>query len=665
MHLEFPPAGAEWTFFIAALVILGGPLLARMLRLPGMVGLVLGGMLVGPNVLDWVPREGIVQGVGQLGLLLLMFLAGLELDLEEFARGRSAAIRFGLLTFAIPLTLGALMGGTFFDYGLATAILFGSLWASHTLVSYPIARGKGLAGHPGVSMAVSGTVITDTLALFVLAVVVGSQTGDGSSAAIVAELLLALGILVAVTFLGVPRLVGRFFAGAAGQDRGLRFIAVVATFTGVAVLADLGGLEGIVGAFFAGLAVNRLIPNRGPLMERLEFFGSSLLVPMFLISTGMLIDPATFAKAETLALGGASLLVVVVGKFLAAAIAGRSLDLSWPGIALVFSLSVAQAAATLAAVIVGLEAGIFDETLVNAALVVVLTSLVIASVGTAFAAERLPAAVPAGGHRLGEAVLLPIADDTSERRAGIAALLARQQAGVVIPVAIIAGAADPERRARARARLEGARAAIAAAGAESEGNVRVADSVPAGALNAAAEAEASCIVASWGGATRARSAIFGDAGDALRARSGVPILVVAPGAAEPAGVVLALSAEDLRPERYAEVTLAARAAQVLAAALDTAPRVLAPEQPAERPVLVGLERAPVSGFTGSRMAAVTEEAGPADIVVIPGGLVRSSLGGDAAALVARPDGPTVIVTATPGAVGADVPVGRVLAGETA
>jgi len=200
---------------------------------------------------------------------------------------------------------------------------------------------------------------------------------------------------------------------------------------------------------------------------------------------------------------------------------------------------------------------------------------------------------------------------------------------------------------------------------ESEGSVRVSDSVPAGALNAAAEMEASCIVASWGGATRARAALFGDAGAALRARSRVPILVVSPGDADPTGVVLALGADDLRAERYAEVALAARAAQILAAALDTSPRVLAPEQPAERPVLVGLERAPMSGFTGSRMTALAEEAATTDIVVIPGGLVRSALGGDAAALVARPDAPTVIVTATPGAVGADAPVGRVLAGESA
>lgn len=664
MSLEFPPHGAEWTFFVVAVVILAGPALARVLRLPGMVGLVLGGMAVGPNVLDWVPREGIVQGVGQLGLLLLMFLAGLELDLEEFARGRNAAIRFGLLTFTIPLVLGAVVGGAFFDYGLATAILFGSLWASHTLVSYPIARARGLSGHPGVGMAVSGTVITDTLALFVLAVVVGAETGDGSSAAIVAGLVIALAVLAAVAFIGVPRLVARFFAGA-GQDRGMRFIGVVATFTGVAVLADLGGLEGIVGAFFAGLAVNRLIPNRGPLMERLEFFGSSLLVPMFLISTGMLIDPAEFAKAETLALGGAALLVVVVGKGLAAALGGRSLRLTPAGIALVFSLTVAQAAATLAAVIVGLEAGLFDETLVNAALVVVLASLVIASVGTAFAAERVPAALPAGGHRLGEAVLLPVADDVADRRPVIAALMARHQKGVVIPVSILAGTADPERRAAARARLDRVRAVIAEMGVETEGGVRVADSVPAGALNAAAEAEATCILVSWAGATRARSALFGDAGAALRSRSTVPVLVVASGAAVPTGVVLALSADDLRPERYGEVALAGRTAQVLAAALGTEARILAPEQPAERPVLVGLERAPVEGYAGGRMTAVAGQAGPADIVVIPGGMSRSALGGDAAALVARTDGPTVVVTATPGASGGDVPVGRVLAGETA
>ena len=249
-----------------------------------------------------------------------------------------------------------------------------------------------------------------------LAVVVGAETGDGSTAEIVGGLMLGLGILLAVAFLLLPRLMRRFFAGA-GRDRSLRFVGVVAAFTGVAVVADLGGLEGIVGAFFAGLAINRLIPNRSPLMERLEFYGSSLLVPFFLISTGMIIDPSKLTEAETLALGAASLAVVVVGKYAAAWVAGRLGSETRDEVGLVFSLTVAQAAATLASVIVGYEAGIFDETLVNAALVVVLVSLIIAPLGAARFSKRVTAPVVEGRRRLGEHVLVP-SPTTPSSRAG-------------------------------------------------------------------------------------------------------------------------------------------------------------------------------------------------------------------------------------------------------
>ena len=664
MDLDFPPAGAEWTFFICAAVILLGPFLAGRIRLPGMVGIVLGGMLIGPNVLDWVPREGIVEGVGQLGLLTLMFLAGLELDLDEFVRRRTESVRFGLITFTIPLVLGWIVGAVGFDYALGAAILYGSMWASHTLVAYPIVRNEGLAGHPAVGMAVSGTVITDTLALFVLAVVVGAETGDGSPAVTVGELMLGLGILVAVAFLLLPRLMRRFFAGA-GRDRSLRFVGVVAAFTGIAVVADVGGLEGIVGAFFACLAVNRLIPNRSPLMERLEFYGSSLLVPFFLISTGMIIDPSKLTEPETLALGAASLGVVVVGKYAAAWIAGRLGRQTRDEVGLVFSLTVAQAAATLASVIVGFEAGIFDETLVNAALVVVLVSLVIAPLGAGHFSKRVTSPVVEGGRRLGEHVLVPIADDAIEPRGTLAGLLARSDKGVVFAVALVPEPGDEESRAAARGRLERIRSIIGRLGVESETNVRVTESVAAGALRSAVESDASCIMVSWAGLARARSALFGGASEGLLAESRVPTLVVSGGTEPPTGVVLALSPEDVRAQGHPETLLAVRAARLIAAGLGTEPRILAPDPAVARPLLVGMERAPVHGFTGTRASALDAGTGPSDVVVIPGRMSRQVLDGDGAGLIGRTDSPTVVLAVAPVATGNGIPSsGGVLAGRT-
>ncbi|MCS7008119.1 MAG: cation:proton antiporter, partial [Gaiellaceae bacterium] len=204
LGFDFPPSSAEWTFFVAATVILVGPLLAERVGLPGIVGIILGGLLVGPSALSWIEREGIVASLGELGILILMFLAGLELDIDEFRENRTAAFRFGALTFTLPFLLGVALVLPF-GYGLATALLFGSLWASHTLVAYPIVQEHGLLRERAVGIASGGTVITDTLALTVLAVVAGSVASDARLAAVVLEVGAGLAVLGAFCALVLPR----------------------------------------------------------------------------------------------------------------------------------------------------------------------------------------------------------------------------------------------------------------------------------------------------------------------------------------------------------------------------------------------------------------------------------------------------------------------------
>jgi Kef-type K+ transport system membrane component KefB len=304
LALQFPPLSAEWTFFIAALVLLLGPVVAERLRLPGLVGIVLGGTLVGPFVLDWIEQEGIVEALGELGLLYLMFIAGIELDLDEFQRNRRPALRFGALTFTFPFVLGLLLVLPF-DYGLATALLYGSLWASHTLVSYPVVQEHRLTRHRAVGMAAGGTVITDTLSLFILALVVGSVESDDRPAAIVVELVLGLLVLAAFCALLLPRLARWSFEHLGAGDTP-RFLFLLAALTSAALVADRMGLEGIVGAFFAGLALNRLVPSGSSLMDAVELVGGVLLIPFFLLSTGMLLDPAQFKELDVLVLAAAS-----------------------------------------------------------------------------------------------------------------------------------------------------------------------------------------------------------------------------------------------------------------------------------------------------------------------------------------------------------------------
>ncbi len=453
LGIEFPPDSAEWVFFVSFAVILVGPLVFERIGFPGIVGVILGGLLVGPGVLDWVQRQGVVESLGDLGILFLMFLAGLELDLDEFEANRRGALTFGAFTFTIPFALGIAVAAGF-GYGAATALLFGSLWASHTLVAYPIVQEFGLLRDRSVGIAGGGTVMTDTLALSVLAIVAGSVGSDARPARILLEVVVGVVVLALFCAFVLPWATRWVFAGV-GQHRGARFLWITVALTAAALVADRAGIEGIVGAFFAGLALNRLVPARSRLMEQIEFVGGVLLIPFFLLSTGMLIDPKAFTERRVLGIAALSLAIVFVGKLAAALISGRLLGLARPQVRLLFGLSLAQAAATLAAVTIGVDLGLFDTPLLNATLVVVLVTVLVSSIVTRSAARRIePPAVQ--GERLAETIFVPVDVVDDAAVVEIAARLAMAKGGNVLVGAVAGAAGDQLESARERARLGGA-----------------------------------------------------------------------------------------------------------------------------------------------------------------------------------------------------------------
>src|SRR5215217_3069974 len=293
------PHGTVWELLIAASVVLIGPLLMERFRVPGLIGLIVGGMLIGPHVLGVVPPTGgIVRDLGAVGLVYLMFMAGLELDLAVFAQHRNRAIVFALLTFAFPFVFGLVVGiGVSMD--IAAAVLLGSLLASHTLITYPQIKRMGLAAKPSVAIAVGATVLTDTLALIVLAVVSGQATSDASGGELVVQVGLGLVVLWAFCFVVLPPLTRRWFA-TFGRQQTLRYTYALSVLLAGATVAEVVHIEPIVGAFFTGLALNRLVPNEGEFMERIEFFGSALLIPIFLVSVGTVVDPRVVIDAGTL-----------------------------------------------------------------------------------------------------------------------------------------------------------------------------------------------------------------------------------------------------------------------------------------------------------------------------------------------------------------------------
>jgi Kef-type K+ transport system membrane component KefB len=643
LAFEFPPTSAEWTFFVAAAVILLGPLLVERVGLPGIVGVILGGLLVGPFVLDWLPREGAVESLGDLGILMLMFLAGLELDLDEFQVNRRGALTFGAFTFTLPFVLGIAVAAAH-GYGTATALLFGSLWASHTLVAYPIVQEHGLLRDRAVGIGGGGTVMTDTLALSVLAVVAGSVASDSRPAILLLEVALGLVVLAAVCAFVLPWVTRWFFAGV-GQHRGARFLWVLVALTGAALVADRGGIEGIVGAFFAGLALNRLVPARSRLMGQIEFVGGVLLIPFFLLSTGMLIDPEKFTERRVLGLAALSLAVVIVGKGVAAYVSARILKLSRAQGQLLFGLSLAQAAATLAAVTIGVEIGVFDTDLLNATLVVVLVSVLASSILTRAAARKIeqPAVE---GERLAEHVFVPIDEVDDPAITRLAARLAMGKGGTVL-VGALAAASGAE-LAAARARARSAEQAASAVGAAASSVVRV-DTSGASALAAiAAEYDVSLVVTGWRRAALAADVVLGGQNVDLVALADVPVLAVLTARDDYRRVVLALDRGDLQGAHASQLELAIAVTSVAAAGARGRVLAIVPDDEAARRLLAALgDDAEAVVDARSRLDAVAALAREDDLVLVPGRAGGVPMHRDAFEIAALPLACSVAVPTRP------------------
>lgn len=388
LHFSLPLDNPVLIFSLILFIILFAPLLLNRVKIPQLIGLIIAGAVIGPHGLHLMERDSSVVLFGTVGLLYLMFLAGLEIDLGDFKKNRNKSILFGLITFSIPMILGSLAGFYLLDFNLITSILLASLLASHTLIAYPIVSKLGIAKNKAVNITVGGTMITDTLALLVLAVIAGMSTGEINNA-----FWIRLGVSVVVFGLVVTLifpLLGRWFFKKY-EDSISQYIFVLALVFLGAFLAEAAGIEAIIGAFLAGLALNRLIPHTSPLMNRIEFVGNALFIPFFLIGVGMLIDLRVFfLDLTTLYVGFVMTFVALLAKFLAAFFTQKIFRLSSAQRNVVFGLSSAQAAATLAAVLVGFNIilgetpegepiRLLNESVLNGSILMILVTCTIAS----------------------------------------------------------------------------------------------------------------------------------------------------------------------------------------------------------------------------------------------------------------------------------------------
>lgn len=377
-----------WIFFVVLAVILLAPIVLRRLRIPSIIGLIVAGVIMGEHGLGLVERDRSFEIFGQVGIYLIMFMAGLGMDMGSMKRYGRLGLIFGLLTFSIPFFMGLAAAHWLLGFGMMTSMLLACIFSSHTLVTYPVVQRYGFSHHPKVTVSVLATAFTTFLSLLILAFVVNVK--GASSPLHLVWTSLSVVVYMALMILFIPR-IGRWFLRRY-DDSVTQFIFILLLLFLSAALARVAGIAPLLGAFLCGLLVNRLIPRTSPLMNRIEFFSNALFVPYFLIGVGMLIDMRAFVASRDILLVAAVMIVIgLLSKWLAAAIMQAITRSSGATRVLAFGLSSAHSAGALAIVMIAAapEVGLMSDEILDATVMLILVSCIVASVATEWGARRL------------------------------------------------------------------------------------------------------------------------------------------------------------------------------------------------------------------------------------------------------------------------------------
>lgn len=416
-------------FSLILAIILLSPMLLKQLKIPGIIGLIISGVVIGPHGLNILEKSSAVDLFSTIGLLYIMFIAGLELDLNEFKKYRYKSFLFGFLTFSTPLAVGFPVCFYLLGYGFDASFLTASMFATHTLVAYPIASKLGVSKNQAVAITVGGTILTDTAVLIILAVIMGKHQGELNQEFWI-KLGVSLSVFLAVMFLLIPR-IAKWFFRKLESEKYSHYIFVLSVVFFSSFLAHIAGIEPIIGAFMAGLALNSLIPHSSALMNRIDFIGNSIFIPFFLISVGMLVDVSVIASGSgALIIAGALTATALFGKYFAALITQLVFRYSKAQRNLIFGLSGAHAAATLAVILVGYKAKILDENILNGTIILILITCIVASFATEKAAKTIALSMDdqvdeeENTWKTSEHILMPVGDLTAvEKNLAFAILL--------------------------------------------------------------------------------------------------------------------------------------------------------------------------------------------------------------------------------------------------
>ncbi len=525
-EITIPLSNPVLIFAVLMALIFIAPQVVKTFRIPGIVGLILGGVLVGPSVLNLITHDPDVvppdfMGImGTAGLMYLMFQAGLSLDLGRFQELKEKSLGFGLISFFVPQVLAIAVSMTFLDFSFAQALLLGSIIGSHTLIAFPIAAKMGLLKNTAVTMTLGGTLVTDTLSLSALAIVVAWTAGDTT----VGFWLTFIGMVSLFVFLviwGLPKL-GYFFFRTVQNRPEIEFGFLLTVLFVTAFLAEVVGLASIIGAFVGGLAMNRLVPGKGTIMARVRFIGDALFIPFFMIYVGLLIDvEVLFQGADVWVLAAILVALVSIGKLVAAKTAQKLFGFTSAEGWVIYGLSVPQAAATLAVTLVGFEVGLFDIEMVNAVVVMILVSCILGSTmvekfGLDVAHEMDTS--PRSENGIPERILIPVGNpETSNDLLEMAFLMHNPDSEEpIFPLMIASGRGEVDQEVLAmQQRLEHAEEQGAEAGVPVNTLTRIDMNVAHGISRAAREEQASMIIIGWSGRVSARERIFGSVLDQL------------------------------------------------------------------------------------------------------------------------------------------------------
>jgi Kef-type K+ transport system membrane component KefB len=511
-------------FTVLLLIVLLAPIVFKKFRIPGIVGLIIAGIVAGPHGIGLLDQHSGIKLFSTAGLLYLMFLAGLELDLKVLKKHQSHSLVFGSFTFFIPLVFGFIASYFFLRFSFVPSLLLASMFSTHTLISYPIASRLGITRNEAVTVTIGGTIITDTAVLLLLAVISATTRGE-LDFLFWLRITVLLAIFVFVIIWGIPRITSWFFKHLE-SDSGSQYIYVITVVFLSGILAQMAGIEPIIGAFLAGLALNGLIPRTSALMNRVVFIGNTFFIPIFLISVGMLVDYSIFFRGtKALLFSGTLVFIALFSKYVAAWLTQKIYGYSQTERNVIYGLSVSHAAAIIAVVLVGYDLHLVDLSVLNGTILIILVSCLVSSFTTEIYGRKL--ALHESGRKpvtdeAIEKILVPVSNPATIESLVDFALIVKEPANRQ-PIYMLTVVPDDE-KAREQILINNKMFESAVLHAASTENTlqlvsRVDLNVANGITRAIKELMVSKVIVGWNGKTTTTNFIFGSLLDNLIAKS--------------------------------------------------------------------------------------------------------------------------------------------------